>query len=284
MIWIGRVAAALVILLVALAAWGYGEATRDPVVVQYRVTLADWPAGAPPLRIVQLSDVHFGWPDMPAARIARIVAQANALHPDLIVITGDLMGGKLWDRDVGNMDEAVRPLKGLHARYGVFAARGNHDGPYWTPIVLGRTAIHLLQDRWVEIGPVVLAGVDDITGRRNPLTAPVRAIAGAPEGKPVILLAHEPDFFQWLPRGVDLMIAGHTHGGQIVLPVCGWRSMGDYYDAHRRGLFAEHRQQLVVSSGLGTSVVPLRIGVPPELAVITVGPGYSVGRKSGTDR
>jgi len=281
--WLYRVLVAALAGIVALCAWGYGEATRAPVVVRYDVPLADWPAGAPPLRIVQLSDVHFSFPDMPEARIARIVAQANALKPDLIVISGDLMGGKIKDIDIGNLDVAVRPLTRLRARYGVFAVRGNHDEPYWTPIVLGRTPIRLLQDRWVDIGPIVLAGVDDITGPRNPATAPRRATAGAPPGKPLILLSHEPEFFQWLPPRVDLLIAGHTHGAQIVLPLIGWRRMGDYLDAHRRGLFAEHGQRMIVSSGLGTSIVPLRIGVPPELVVITLRP-YSVGRNSGTDR
>ena len=272
-------------LALAIVVIGYAEATRTPVVVRYTVALPDWPAGQPPLRIVQLSDIHFAWPDMPKTRIARIVAQVNAMHPDLVVLTGDYQGGKLWDRDIGSMDVAVRPLKQLRALYGVYAVRGNHDGPYWTPVVFARTPIRLLIDRWADAGPVIVAGVDDLTGPGNPATAASRAVAGAPPGKPLILLGHEPDFFQWLPRRVDLFIAGHTHGGQIMLPLLGWHSMGDYYNRHRRGLFAEHGQRMIVSSGLGTSLVPLRIGVPPEIVEITLtGPAHSVGMKSGTDK
>ncbi len=271
-------------LLLVIIAVGYYGATRDPVVVRYAVALRDWPAGAPPLRIVQLSDIHFGWPDMPARRIASIVAQANALDPDLIVLTGDYHGGKLWDRRVGNMDDAVRPLRALRARYGVIAVRGNHDGPYWTPRVFARTGIQLLQNRWVMAGPVVVAGVDDLTAPIQSAIMVRMAVAGAPPGVPLILLGHEPDFSASSPPRVDLVLAGHTHGAQIMLPLLGFRSMGDYLDAHRRGWYRENGHQLIVSSGLGTSIVPLRIGVPPEIVETTVGPVTpSAGSPAPTD-
>ena len=139
-------------LVLAFVIAGYAEATRDPVVVRYRVALADWPPGAPPLRIVQMSDIHFAWPDMPARRIARIVAQVDALKPDLIALTGDYSGGKFWDRDIGDMDDAIAPLRALRARLGVVVVRGNHDGPYWTPIVFADTGFAYLKNRWIDLG------------------------------------------------------------------------------------------------------------------------------------
>lgn len=264
---------------------GYYGATREPVIARYTIGLRDWPAGTPSLRIVQLSDVHFGWPDMPAARIDRIVAQANALRPDLIALTGDYHGGKLWDRRVGDMDDAVRPLTGLRARYGVFAVRGNHDGPYWTPIVFAHTPITLLQNRWVRAGPVIVAGVDDITTPIHPAIMARMAVAGAPPDVPLILLGHEPEFFANAPPRVDLVLAGHTHGSQIVLPLYGpLKPAGEYLAKHRRGWFDENGHQLIVSSGVGTSIVPLRIGVPPEIVLITVGPLIpSAGSRAPTD-
>jgi predicted MPP superfamily phosphohydrolase len=274
-------------LLMAFITAGYSEALREPVVVQYEIGLKDWPAGAPPLRIVQLSDVHRGPPDMSQARLEAIVEQANALKPDLIVLTGDYHGGKVWDAPSGDLDEAVYPLRRLHARLGVIAVRGNHDEPYWTPRVFARAGIPLLQGRWLDIGPILVAGVDDLMGQADPEHAAARAIQGAPAGKPLLLLAHEPDFFQWLPGRIDLMLAGHSHGGQIRLPLIGSRSTGSpYVDRHLRGQFFEHGQTLIVSSGIGTSILPLRIGVPPEIVEVTLGPtsAYSVGRKSGTDR
>ncbi|QXQ08179.1 metallophosphoesterase [Sphingosinicellaceae bacterium] len=260
-------------LVLALVVYGYYEATRDPVVAHYSVGFAKWPAGAPPLRVVQLTDIHVAWPDMPLSRVARIVDQVNALHPDLVVITGDFVGGKLWDRQVANFDEALVPLVKLCARYGVIAVRGNHDSPYWTPIVFARTPIRMLQNRWISVGPITVAGVDDPTSLHNPVTDARLAVAGAPTDRPLVLLSHVPDFFQWIPRSVDLLICGHTHGGQIVLPLLGTRSTGGVFnDHHLRGLFSEHGQRMIVSSGLGTSMVPLRIGVPPEVAMITLGP------------
>ena len=272
--------------IAALTAWGYAEAQRDPVVVRYAVGLGRWPAGQPPLRIVQLSDIHVAWPAMPLTRVERIVDQVNALHPDLVVLTGDYLGGMLYDVPVANGDQMLVPLRRLRARYGVIAVRGNHDSAYWTPIVFGRTQIAMLQNRWIAAGPVTVAGVDDITGVDDPAAAARQAVLDAPRDRPLILLAHEPDYFEVLPPGVDLLIAGHTHGGQIVLPFLGTRSTGvPFEDRHLRGHFTEHGRQLIVSSGIGTSLIPIRIGVPPEVALITLGPAaYSVGRNSGTDR
>ena len=106
-----------------------------------------------------------------------------------------------------------------------------------------------------------------------------------PQGKPLIMLAHEPDLVQWAPSRVDLFIAGHTHGGQIKLPLLGAPTTGmTFLDKHLRSAFIVDGKRLIVSSGIGTSLIPLRIGVPPEVVEITLGPAYSVGRKSGTDK
>lgn len=271
--WFGTLALLFAGLALAFVVIGYAQAVSDPRVVRYRIALADWPAGTPPLRIVQMSDIHVAWPDMPTARLARIVAQVNAQRPDVVVLTGDYHGGKIWDRRVGNLDTAVAPLRGLQARYGVYAVRGNHDGPYWTPIVFARTPIVLLTNRWVAVGPITLVGMDDVTGPGEPWGRTQAAVAGAPVGRPVVLLAHEPDFFQWVPATVDLVIAGHTHGGQIEIPLSGAHPyLEPYTEAHRRGHFVEGARQMIVSSGIGTSVLPLRIGVPPEVVEITLGP------------
>ena len=271
--WLGISALLFAGLALAVLVIGYAQAISDPRVVRYRVALADWPAGTPPLRIVQISDIHVAWPDMPVARLARIVAQVNALRPDIVVLTGDYQGGKIWELGAGNLHAAIAPLARLRARYGAYAVRGNHDGPYWTPIAFARTPVVLLHNRWVAVGPITLAGMDDITGRGEPSARTRAAVAGAPVSRPIVLLAHEPDFFRWVPRGVDLVIAGHTHGGQIEVPWFGTHPyLNSYLEAHRRGLFAEGGKQMIVSSGIGTSVVPLRIGVPPEIVEITLGP------------
>ena len=268
--------------LIGLTAYGYAEARRDPVVVRYDVTVAGLAPDAPPLRIVQLTDIHYHWIDMDGARLTRIVGQVNALDPDVIVLTGDYSGGKTWGAYDGALSKALPALQGLHARLGVVAVRGNHDGPRRTPRAFRAARMLLLVNRWVDLGPVVIAGVDDETGTPSPWGAAF----GAPPGKPLIMAAHEPDLALWAPPRVDLFLAGHTHGGQIVLPLIGTRSTGSrFLDTHLRGLFRIGGIPLIVSSGVGTSIVPIRIGVPPEIVVVTLRPrAYSVGRKSGTDR
>ncbi len=265
--WPAAIAAVAVAMIVATLGWR--EATAVPVVVRYSIAVPGWPAGEPPLRIVQLSDTHAGLPDMPLSRLQRIIAQVNALDPDLVVLTGDYQGGKLlFDSGTGNLDDVVRPFRALRSRLGTFAVRGNHDNAVWSPIVLPRYRMTYLQNRWADAGPVVLAGVDDLT-----MGAPDvgKALAGIPPGKPVIMLMHEPDNFADVPPSVALTLAGHTHGGQIALPLIGAPWIGTAFDrAHRRGLFLEGGRRLIVSSGIGTTAIPVRLGVPPEIAVVTL--------------
>ena len=262
-----RVLLAIVISVLAFAVFGAAYAVQDPRVVHYTVAIAGLKQ---PLRLVQISDSHASWIDMPPARLARVVARANALHPDMIVLTGDYIGGKLVEWPEIRLEKALYPLGRLAAPLGVFAVQGNHDSPLWTPRVFARTHVRLLVGQWVDVGPLLLVGADDLLNLPGPVEGLAAAVADAPPGKPMIALSHEPEFFQWLPPRVQLLLAGHTHGGQIWLP--GWPSLDGYLAAHRRGLFTEHGQTMIVSSGLGTSVVPLRIGVPPEIVVITLVP------------
>ena len=254
----------LVVGAVVVAAILYRNALATPVVVAYDVAVPGWTA--PPLRIVQLSDVHMGWPDMPVARVARIVAQANALRPDLVVLTGDYHGGKLVDTASGNLDDAVRPFRALRSRYGTFAVRGNHDEPFWTPLVLPHYHMTYLENAHADAGPVVIAGVDDLETGRPDVAA---ALAGIAPGKPVVMLMHEPDGFAAVPPSVALTLAGHTHGGQVRLPLLG--APVTHSDlGYVRGRYVVGGRTLIVSSGLGTSALPIRLGVPPEIVVVTL--------------
>ena len=255
---------AVVVGLLVLVAAAWRETTATPIVVSYDVAVPGWTA--PPLRIVQLSDLHFGVPDMPAARVAAIVAQANALHPDLVALTGDYHGGKWIDLDSGNLDDAVRPLAKLRSRYGTFAVRGNHDEPYWTPRVLPRYRMTYLENANAEAGPVTVAGVDDLSTGEASIA---RALAGIPAGRPVLLLMHEPDGFVRVPASVTLTLAGHTHGGQVRLPLIGTPLTNTAF-GYVRGRFVEDGRTMIVSSGIGTSSLPVRWGVPPEIVVVTL--------------
>ncbi len=257
-----------VLLFAAFAIAGWREATRVPVVVRYDVAVPNWPAGQPPLRIVQLSDTHAGLPDMPLDRLYAIIAQANALKPDLIVLTGDYQGEKLFVRTPTSLDRVVKPFRALRSRLGTFAVRGNHDDAFWSPIVLPRYRLTYLQNRWADAGPVIIAGIDDLSMGSPNVAA---ALAGIPPGKPVIMLMHEPDNFVDVPASVALTLAGHTHGGQMTWPFVGAPWIGTEFGRdHRRGLYVEGGHTLIVSSGVGTTTVPIRLGVPPEIVLITL--------------
>lgn len=260
---------------------GYLGAIQDPIVVHYRVAL---PGLGRPLRIVHLSDIHGSPWDMPEVRIARIVGRVNALHGDAVVITGDFHASKFWNPPM-RLEDALRPLTALRAPLGVWNVPGNHDDPYWTRWVMRRFGLNLLASASVDLGPVQLVGADDMILGTDPVAGLHRAAGRANPAKPVIAIAHEPDFFPALPANVALLLAGHTHGGQI--RVFGLPRLPPYYEAHRRGVFSNARgQQMVVSAGLGTTFVPIRIGVPPEIVVIELVPagGQPPGRNSGTER
>ena len=285
--WLAGVLGALAALLIVFLAVGLWNATRPPVVVRMNMELAGLPPGRQ-VRVLLMSDIHFGYPDMRTRRLLGIVARANALKPDLILLAGDYMGGKLLDWPGSMLEEALPPLAGLKAPLGVFAVPGNHDEQTWTPRIMANLVRPtLLVNRNVDVGPLVVAGIDTIAHSARP----GQALAGIPAGKPVLVLRHEGDAMQYLPplrANPAIALAGHTHGGQVVLPFVG--SVGDRWSGDplcRRGLCEVNGWRLLVTSGVGTSVLPIRFGVAPEMVLITLrapDAAYSTGRKSATER
>lgn len=269
--------------LAALIAWiGYREATADPVVRRLRVAYSTWPAGAPPMRIALLSAVHFGGAAMPDARLRRIVAQVNAAHPDLILLAGDFVIGHDGQGALARAAGLAGPLSGRRPRVASIAVLGNHD--HWTAPVairaaLARAGIHLLSNTAVRIGPIAVLGIDDgYSGHDDVLrtVAAWRRIGGIP-----VALTHAPDIVAKLPPELPLLLAGHTHCGQVVLPGVGpllrhslWEHWRPLYDARLRcGVIAEAHRTIVVTAGIGSGTLPLRLGAPPDWWWIELGPG-----------
>ena len=268
-----------VLATVLLGLLGLAGATMDPVVTRYTLGIRGLER---PLRLVHLTDIHASPLDMPAARIARIVGMANAQRPDLVVMTGDFLGGKLIDLPM-RMEDAIAPLEGLKAPLGVLAVMGNHDNWLWTERVFARSSIRLLVGSWVDVGPLVVAGAGSAANLPPPINGLIHAMEDASPGKPVISLSHEAETFQLVRGATQLHLSGHSHGGQVMLPWLGGKRVGAFHDAHRRGLYRIGGRWLLVSAGLGTSLLPLRINAPPEIVVVDLVP-YSTGRKSGTER
>jgi predicted MPP superfamily phosphohydrolase len=259
----------------------------------WALTPRGWPEGRK-LRLVLLADLHAAGPQMDEARIARIVAQANGLGGDLVLLMGDYRAShRFQTRHVPI--EAVAPiLAGLAAPLGVHAILGNHDwwddaaaqerraGPVHTAAMLEAAGISVLVNRALRLGEgdgaFWLAGLDSQVpfrrrhrGQRSRADDLPGTLAQVTDEAPVILLAHEPDIFPVVPGRVALTLSGHTHGGQIRFggwaPVVPSRFGMRYAYGHVR----EDGRDLVVSGGLGCSGVPIRIGMPPEITVVDLG-------------
>jgi predicted MPP superfamily phosphohydrolase len=266
--------ALLVTMLAGLAFFllGYATALRDPVVRRAAIRFDDWPAGAPPLSLVLISDVHVAGPDMPPNRLARIARQINALSPDLVLIAGDMVSDKMVATRIYSAEEAMRPLALLEPKLGAFAVLGNHDHWRNAPAIraaLRRARIKVLENEAVRAGPLTLGGLDDPFTGRAKLEETLAAMSKM--GGPKLILSHSPDPFPALPQDVRLMLAGHTHCGQISLPLIG--PVATFSEHGRRyacGRIDEEGRTLIVAAGLGTSNLPLRIGAVPDLWLLTL--------------
>ena len=247
--------------------FGYREATSMPRIRSAEIRLAGWPRGAGAVTAVLLSDIHVGGPDMPPERLRRIVGQINRLAPDLVLIAGDFVSDKRSATRKYSIREAVAPLRDLASRAKVIAVLGNHD--HWRDAPAMRAqfealGVVVLDNQVVEAGPLAIGGIDDdFTGHAdsNTTVAALRRLHGAK-----LLLSHSPDPFHDLPDDVGLMLAGHTHCGQIVMPLVGpLATFSRFGPKYRCGVIREGRRALIVTAGMGTSIVPLRIGAPPDL-------------------
>lgn len=263
----------LVLLLgaVALLAWMYREATSDPIV---RKAQLEVPGLSEPLRLVLLSDIHVGGPDMPPSRVRHIVDLVNATSPDLVLIAGDFVSDKRSSTRIYSVSDAIAPLSGLRSRLGTVAVLGNHD--HWRDAIAIRTklrqaGIRVLDNDAVRIGPLTIGGVDDPYTGNDQLGRTLPRMRS--EGRPFVLLSHSPDIFPQVPSDVALTVAGHTHCGQIRLPLIGAVStMSDYGERYACGRIDENGRTLIVSAGLGTSILPLRLGAAPDFWVIELRP------------
>jgi hypothetical protein len=266
--------AALSIGMATLAAsWGYVFGYRRLRVTRLDVPTPDLPPALDGLRIVHLSDLHLG-PTAHRTALREAFERVNALDPDLICVTGDLV-----DSPVADLDHWLPELTRLRARHGVFAVLGNHDRNAGADRVAAAlraaTSWHLLRDAiaTIEIDgeQLHLVGLEDRPGPQAPMMLP-SLIARVPAGEARVVLVHQPAVFPTAARlRVPLTLAGHTHGGQIAVPGLPFlnpaRFMMTRFDG---GTFAEGTSLLHVNRGLGTSGQRLRFGAPREITLVTL--------------
>lgn len=256
--------------------WFERFSRAQPHVVRWlSLSIAGWPRANRPLRIAFLADFHTGSHAGDIARLTAIVREVAAEKPDLVLYGGDYVntqligGGRVPPRAVAAV------LAELDAPLGRFAVLGNHDYTYGAgDIVMALEAygITVLTD---ESRVLRHEGHDfDLIGLPDAreLRAQGRALlVGLSAERPAIVLAHDPHWFAYVPSGPHLTLAGHTHAGQVRLPFIG--ALRNASRAPLRwsyGHIVESGRHLYVTSGLGTSAIPLRIGAPPEVAMIEV--------------
>lgn len=277
----------------AVGAYAFGIEPGFLLHVQrYRPTPPGWPSGFR-LRIAALSDIHAGEPYMGLRRVERIVAAANALKPDLILLLGDYAAGHRWVTRKVDIKDTAAVCAGLSAPLGAHAILGNHDwwddeaaqkrrsGPSLYGDTLRAAGIPVYENDGVRLEhegrPFWLLGLADqiafISGRNRfiGLDDLDATLAKVTDDAPVILMIHEPDGFTRVPARVALTLAGHTHGGQVRLFGYSPVVPSAYGNRFAYGHVVEDDRHLIVSGGLGCSILPVRFGMPPEINLIELG-------------
>lgn len=261
--------------LLGIGCIGFINATSVPIERQAIVDLAELPKGTKPVRIALLSDIHVGNIGMRLERLAAIIRAVNAARPDIVVLAGDFVVGEHKD---GTAKRALdlAALARLRAPAGVFAVLGNHD--HWTdPDAIRRNlaqaGIQVLENTAVRRGQLTLVGIGDRFSGHDDIAHAV-AEADALGGTPVAF-THSPDLSPELPARFHILLAGHTHCGQVVAPLIGpivqysrWRRL--YDPKFRCGRVDDMTRSTFVTAGVGSGTLPLRLNAMPDWWLVTV--------------
>ena len=258
-----------------IAGSGARSALQVPEVVEVDIPLVSLPADLEGFRIVQLTDIHVG-PTIKSDYLTELVGKANALSPDLIVVTGDLIDGHVHE-----LAEHVAPLAKLTARHGVYFVTGNHeyywDAPAWIAYI-SSLGLRVLNNQHEVIShqqsKLVIAGVTDASAGNyvpNHRSDPAKAFADAPTDLVRIFLAHQPrSFFAAENVAFDIQISGHTHGGQY-FPMS---VLVHLFQPFVAGLYRHSERWIYVSRGCGYWGPPIRFAAPTEISLIRLVRAY----------
>ncbi len=240
-------------------------------VVSYDIKTAKWPYDRP-LKIALVSDIHAAWPWMTSDRVGQIVDRVHQQSPDMVLLLGDYVGTHPFKKPV-TPEGVVAQLSRLTAPCGVYGIFGNHDfgakAKGWEQ-AFRNSKLRMLEDDVVNIGchenRFSLVGMKD-QYKQDPR---IEDIIVEP-GYPTIFAMHEPDLFPEVPKNVVLTVAGHTHGGQINMPYWGPVLVPSKYGTrYAYGHIQEDGKDLIVSGGLGMSVIPARFLAAPEINIVTI--------------
>lgn len=259
----------------ALAGWAFFVEPGRLVTREETLRVPGWPPALSGLKVALLSDLHVGAPFVDEARVREVRARIDAWRPDLVLLAGDVLVGHEPGARFVPADLAVEPLRGWDAPLGVYATLGNHDwwvdGPATTR-ALEAAGLRVLENEAVPLetgrGRVWLVGLAD-AWTRNPDAA--HALSTVADDAPVLAFTHNPDVFPDMPARFSVVFAGHTHGGQVRFPFIGAPVVPSKFgQRYARGAVIEDGRLLFVTSGVGTSILPVRFGVTPEVALLTL--------------
>lgn len=279
----------------AVGAYAFGVEPFGMRRTDYRIALPGWLG--PDMKVAIIADPHMCAPYMTAARLRGVVDRVNDMTPDLTLLLGDYVATHKFVRDVVPPADWAAEFARLNAPLGVHAVMGNHDwwddpaaqarrkGPTYGEVALRNAGIEVYENRAVKLGfagqDFWLAGLGDQIGlNTNGSWSGVDDLPGTlaqiSDTAPVILMAHEPDIFPKVPARVGLTLSGHTHGGQLRLFGVSPKVPSAFGNRYAYGLVEEADQaggkrKLLVSGGLGCSIVPFRFGVSPEIVIATIG-------------
>jgi len=260
-----------------LSVWALWWEPSSLIIVERTIPLQHWHAEHAGLKIAVMSDLHVGAPHFDIARLRDVVSLTNEQKPDLIVILGDFLIQGVLGGTFVPPEPIADELSALQAPLGVVAVLGNHD--WWFDGERMRRAlmsagIKVLADQSLRMiykdQPFWLMGLDDLWTRGSHVQ---RTLAAIHDNEPIIAITHNPDIFPDIPQRVTLTLAGHTHGGQINLPLIGRPATPSKFGQRfAYGLIEEPGRKLFVTSGVGTSIVPVRFRVKPEIVILTLVP------------
>ncbi len=279
----------LLITSVSIIAWSIFIEPNLLIIRNYELNIPNWPNTLNGMKVAVITDLHVGSPFIGLKKVNQIVNMTNGEQPDLTLLLGDFVAhGKSHNAAEPrpsnpniNWDCIVRPvaftneLSGLKAKLGVFAILGNHDWWYDGNDVhnqLNKANIRVLEDELIKLHfngqAFYLVGLSDLWTRHP---QPIALLAKITDKEPILLLSHNPDIFPLIPERVSLTLAGHTHGGQVALPFIGPLVVPSRYGVrYARGHIVENGQHLFVSTGIGTSVLPIRFLTIPEISILTL--------------
>jgi len=283
---------AILLFLLGCAIRAFWLEPESLTVTRLNVQTPAWPTGTAPLRVALLSDIHVDHIHMTPRRVRDIARRVTALHPDIVLLAGDYIGGDGLRKgdarlrshrptaDNAYEEDGLRALDAFTAPLGVYAIMGNHDC-YWScgrvRDVLATTHVRLLENTSAHLtrpqGDVWIIGMEDGQTQKPDF---VEASRSVPPDAAAITLVHNPGLFDWESNTGMLQLSGHSHAGQVRLPLIGAPiRMSRHTEDTAKGWSISGNRILIVTRGLGESGLPVRFGAPPQVMLLTIRPGPS---------